>query len=147
MADKTPIKTEPKPQGLQSDGSFFFDLELVTIPVKLRKDGKNINCELRELLGDDRDKYLSVIAGKTKTNSEGKPQGIKNFDGIQSSVLKRALFNLDKDAFFTEAEINAFPNRVLDPMVDWVLETSRLGEEAEEKAKNETDGKTTNGDD
>ena len=126
------VKVTPREQGLSEEGGFYFDLALVSIPVKLKQaDDTTKDYELRELDGTSRDKYMNLIAGKTRVNpNTGQPIGVKSFDGLQSGILCKALFDIAEDRFASEAEVNAFPNRVLDPLCDWVLEASGMNDKA-----------------
>lgn len=145
--DKTQVKVTPREQGRLEDGGFYFDLALTSVPVKLKQaDNSTKDYELRELDGQSRDKYMNLIAGKTRVNpNTGQPIGVKSFDGLQSGILCKALFDIAEDRYASEAEVNAFPNRVIDPLCDWVLEASGMndksGEPGNDKgAQNETDG-------
>lgn len=146
--NETQAKVVSREDGIQSDGSFHFNLELVEIPVSLRTaDGVNKTYGLREFTGKQRDAFVNLISSKTRIGSDGKPAGIKNVDGMQASILTRTLFDKTEDRFVTVEEVDNMPQRVLDKLCDWVLEKSGLDDKSKDKAKNDDAESTTSGDD
>ncbi len=82
-------------------------LELKTVEVKL--GGKT--CTLVELDGTQRDKY-STDLGKRIVFVEGKAQGFKNFEKLQTSLLKLCLKD-DGGTLIPEATLLSYPSSVL----------------------------------
>ena len=64
-----------------------FTLEVKQIPVEI--DGEAY--VLQELNGRERDKYLNDITARVKIGPDGKPAGMKNFDGMQGNLLVASL--------------------------------------------------------
>ncbi len=130
-------------EGFGNDG-FFFKLELASMDGKLQKnDGTVVNVRVFELSGKKRDAWMNKLVGLTKVDpSTGKAIGLKRVDGIQTGVLKDALFNLDDETYFSEAELNGFPNRVLEKLGNWVIDKSGLdgGDKGNDEAENVTNG-------
>ena len=84
-------------------------LVLKEVPVKItHSDGTVHDYKLKELIGKDRDSYLTSMAGNMKYDEKGKPAGFKSFQGLNSSLLCRTLYN-DKDKLVSEELINEFP--------------------------------------
>lgn len=68
-------------------------LKIKTVPVVLEKpDGGNDNLELREMTAGQRDKYLDMLGERVRIDAQGKPAGIKKFDGMRSELLSLCLY-------------------------------------------------------
>lgn len=64
-----------------------------TVDVIIEDDGTEKRYQLRELNGRERNKYLNQMSGRVKMGPTGKVVGIKSFDGFQSDLLVRCLFD------------------------------------------------------
>lgn len=129
-----------------------FTLERQEVPVKLKdpKTGTVHNYVLVELDGNGRDKYLNNLGGRIRTKTDGSPAGVKNFDGLQSNLVARALFRIEggteqEDGTIiggtresvSEATIQSWPSRVQSALFDRVKAISGLDDEADKKAGND----------
>ena len=95
---------------------------------------------LVELNGKGRDAYLNGLSNRMRTTPTGQPSGIKNFDGLHADLISRCLFKIGEDGGRTQVKpetIQGWPARVAAGLFDRAKEISGLGEDAEEKAKND----------
>jgi len=145
---KTPAKSKEKlPEGEKLaakqeglvDGEFHFTLKLETIFVNLEgTDGAMHRWQLQELTGENRDKYMNIIAGKVKYNAKtGKQAGLSSVDGLQSGLLKDAMWHTKEERKPTDEEMAKWPNRVLEALGEWVVEKSGLGDGEDEKGNDD----------
>ena len=112
-----------------------FDLDFKKIPVGIGGE----DYVLVELDGRERDKYLNTLTGRLKTGTDGKSQGVKNFEGLQSSLLSKSLKKIvdGMEVGVTEIIIQGWPARVQATLYDEARELSALGDE---KKKKDADG-------
>lgn len=86
---------------------------------------------LVELDGKDRDKYLNSVGARLR--SEGKTQSVKNFEGLQASLVTASLRKQASDGAFTElvpiATIQSWPARVVKTLFDAARELSALDDD------------------
>ncbi len=78
----------------QTNGEGVLKISLVrkTLPVLVTdENGGEKEYTLRELTGKERNKYLNQMTNRVKMGPNGKPAGIKTFDGFQSDLLCRSL--------------------------------------------------------
>jgi hypothetical protein len=113
-------------------------LELKSISVVLEGDnGADQKCTLKELTGKERNKYLTKMTGRIKTDPRtGKPTTLKTFDGFQADLLTRCFYN-EEDILFTEDEIEALPSSTQQMLFDKAQELSGLNIDAKENEKND----------
>ena len=114
---------------------FTLDLEEQSVVVK-RKDGVAKTYTLRELTGRQKGLYLNTMSNRLSVSEDGKVTGIKNFEGLESSLLSKCLFN-EENKPVTDAELQEFPARVLRKLFDAAQILSGLNSEGVEKAKND----------
>ena len=90
---------------------------------------------LTELSGKERDDYLNDVGNRMRTNSEGKPSGIKNFSGMQGFLISLSLKCMEtgEPVPVKMEEIQKWPTRLVSTLFDKAKELSALGEEEEEK--------------
>jgi len=88
---------------------------------------------LRELDGKERDRYLNSLGNRMKTSPNG-GQSLKNFDGLQASLITASLFKLEggERVAVKEATVQAWPARVLTGLFNAAKELSALGDEEDE---------------
>lgn len=89
---------------------------------------------LVELSGEERDSYLNDIGNRMKTEN-GKPAGIKNFNGMQAFLVSLSLKCMEtgKPAPVKQEEIQKWPARLVSKLFDKAKELSALDEGDEEK--------------
>lgn len=116
-----------------------FNLELAEETVILRdKDGKEQTILVKELTGDQRDKWMTITAKKLRTDKAGN-NTLSSFDGIQSSLISLGCFYQggDRDGEnVTFDEANNWPARVNKAVFDMIQRMSGLDSEALETEGN-----------
>lgn len=50
---------------------------------------------VREMMGVDRDLYMTFMSGKFRVDERGKVVGMKDFNGLQSDLIRRCLYGPD----------------------------------------------------
>ncbi len=90
-----------------------FTLSSQTIPVVIKTgDGKILNLELREMTAAQRDKHLDSVSSRMAYDADGKPTGIKKFEGMQADLLVLCLWRSDGNGVLKE-EIQKWPAAVV----------------------------------
>lgn len=102
---------------------------------------------LVELDGFGRDKYLNNLGNRVRITKEGHTAGIKNFDGMEASLVAECLKKIDADGTRKDvsmAVIQKWPSRVISALHDAAKELSLLeaskkedGDDGEEEEKND----------
>jgi len=111
-----------------------FTLKRKEVEVEIEhEDGVVHVYTIRELSGTGRDSYLSSMAGKFKFDENGKPSGVKDFNGLQASLLARCLFR--DEALVPEKVIQEFPSSTVEGLFDVAQEVSALSKIGEQAAK------------
>lgn len=71
-----------------------FTLKATSVPVSITaEDGKTTEYQLQEMDAASRDHYLDQLSGRMRFDNEGKPAGVKRFEGMQSELLSACLFD------------------------------------------------------
>lgn len=114
-----------------------FTLATQTIPVVIKTtDGKILNLELREMTAAQRDKHLDSVSSRMSFDADGKPVGIKKFDGMQADLLVLCLWRTDGNGVSTE-EIQKWPAAVVSQIHAKAQEMNHLAKaEEDEPEKN-----------
>lgn len=114
-----------------------FSLELAEIEITLtEKNGDVIKAYLRELVGTERDAYLTGLGNRMKYKG-GEVSGFTTFEGHQANLLVLCLYENETDKRFAFKRIQAFPAKVQETLFKMAQEMSGLDLKAEEKAKND----------
>lgn len=121
---------------MSTTGVLEFSLELKSQTVKLGDEMYTV----RELDGAERGKYLDSVSSRVKTNAQGKPVGMTTFEGLETSLLKRCLY--DKNLVLVpEKDMARWPASTLSHLFDIASDMSGLNEAAkkrmQEDAKND----------
>ena len=91
-----------------------FKTKLQSRPVVLEaEDGAQSQYELREMTVAERDKYLNTVSSRMRFDANGKPCGIRNFDGMHADLLTRCMFKMNPDGSstpVTKKEVDAWPS-------------------------------------
>ena len=112
---------DPKNENLE------FSLERIEKPVTI--GGKAY--VLRELDGKQRDTYLNGLSQRVRI-VDGKPAGLKSFDGLQASLLALCLYeNIAGGEPVPAATIQAWPATVVTRLYEVAREMNGLDEEEE----------------
>ena len=113
-----------------------FSLELTEQPVSLKaKDGVVKKYVLREMTAKQRGAYLNSIQDRV-TVVDGKVTGIKDFDGLEASLLAKCLYT-EEGKLVGISDLNEFPGRVLKKLFEAAQILSGLNEEGAKQAKND----------
>jgi hypothetical protein len=133
-------ETQVEPEKKESDlpESLEFSLDRRTIPVTLKdsKTGTSRTYTLRELDGTERDRYLNLLAARTKVGKDGKPQGIKDFKDLQADLVSKSLLDDNGENVPTNM-IQKWPVSVQAKLFKMAQKLSALEDESEKEAKND----------
>lgn len=99
-------------------------------------DGVEKAYKLREMLGKDRDTYLTRMGDKVRYNANGKVTGIKSFDGLQASLLEKCLYD-ENDHLVSLTDIQNFPTKTQNELFKLAQELNGLNQKAENESKND----------
>jgi hypothetical protein len=125
-----------------------FDLERKIVKVNLRdpKSGETKTYALQEMDGTLRDEYLNAVKSKLVQSADGKTSRVTDFKGLQGSLLAKSLFlsTFDGDKLVSISSepvsldfIQALPASCQAALLKKAKDLSGLGEDAEDKAKND----------
>lgn len=115
-----------------------FTLEREEIPVVIDSQ----EYVLQELDGSERDRYLNGLTNRMRVNNKGDLAGIKNFDGLQASLVAasiRLVDGLERKPVLLKT-VQGWPAKVVKQLFDAARELSGLDDEDEkdkEKTNNE----------
>jgi hypothetical protein len=112
-----------------------FSIDFEEIPVNITgKDGVEKKYVLRELTGKQRGLYLNNMSNRMIV-SDGKIVGIKDFEGLEASLICKSLFD-EENKPVPIGEIQEFPGRVIKQLFAAAQKLSGLNEEGIVEAKN-----------
>ena len=115
-----------------------FDIELKEQPVELvSPDGTKKDYLLKEMDGRGRDKYMNQLQ-LNMVMKDGKPQGLKNYEGLYAELLTKTLFDKESGKFASKEFIQGLPARVSSKLFTAAQTLNALNEtpETEEAVKN-----------
>lgn len=98
-------------------------------------DGVERAYKLREMLGKDRDLYLTRMGDKVRYNENGRVVGIKSFDGLQAALLEKCLYD-ENDHLVSVTDIQNFPTKTQNELFKLAQELNGLNQKAEDESKN-----------
>jgi hypothetical protein len=116
-----------------------FDIELKEQPVELvNPDGTKKEYILKEMDGRGRDKYMNQLQSNM-VMKDGKPQGLKDYEGMHSSLLVRTLFDKESGKAASKEFIQGLPARVTAALFGASQTLNALSDspETEEAVKND----------
>ncbi len=103
-----------------------FSLKSNVVPVTLDAgDGSARDLEMREMSASARDRYLDCLSSRMRYDGDGKPAGIKKFDGMQAELLSLCLFAPDGKRV-TEGDIQLWPASVVSDLYKAAQEMNHL---------------------
>lgn len=101
-------------------------------PITLkRKDGTPWECELREMSGETRDRFLNTQ--KRVTNS--RTQEITDFKDIQTNLIAFGLYDKETEKLVPREQIQKFPAKTQGALYRALVRLNALNEEAQKKLK------------
>src|SRR6185503_6977958 len=109
--------------------SLKFSLKSGMVPVTLEVDGAVVEMELREMTAAARDSYLDRLSSRMKFDNEGKPAGVKKFEGMQSELIGACLFRQESGKAVTSQEIQGWPASVVSDIYKAAQELNHLNVE------------------
>ena len=113
-----------------------FSVKLKLVPVEIEDiDGVTKQFTLRELNGQQRDSFFNSM-GKKINIVNGQPQGLKNYDGFQSSLLCMCLLD-ENDELVSKEKLQAFPAHVLNELWKAAQKLSGIEDEKADEIKND----------
>jgi len=94
---------------------------------------------LIELDGKERDKYLNVLGGRLRHGPDGKAGGVKDFDGLQASLIAASLCKVvgSERVPVKQHIIQSWPARVVSGLFEAARDLSALDEKEKDEAKND----------
>src|SRR5690606_1747028 len=105
---------------------------------KLRsEDGTIRSYTVRELSGKERDEYLTETSKRFRTDQSGKAIGVRDFDGLQSSLLVRCMTDDETNKLVTVNFLAGLPARIQEDLYERARKISKLNKEAKAEAKND----------
>jgi len=118
-----------------SSETLSFDLEREERPVTIGGEA----YVLIELDGKERDKYLNVLGGRLRHGADGKPGGVRNFDGLQASLIAASLRKVDGEEKKPVPlnTIQGWPARVVTGLFEAARDLSALDEKEKDEGKND----------
>lgn len=109
--------------------SLKFSLKTSTVPVTLEANGKVVDYELREMTAAARDTYLDSLGERLRVDKDGKPAGIKKFEGMQADLLTRCLFSTQQNKTVSRDEVQGWPSSVVSALFKEAQKINLLNEE------------------
>jgi len=108
-------------------------VDLKQLPVVLQDSaGVERQCMLKELIGRDRNGYLSKLTARMKVDKNGKATGVKSFDGFQADLLTLCFYD-ENNELFSKEDIEELPSSTQQMLFDKAQELSGLNIEAGEQ--------------
>lgn len=118
-----------------------YSLEYKEVPIQLEhKDGQVKDYVLREFSGSVREQQLTETGNRTKMDGDGNVVGMTTFDGFETGLIARCLFEVTGDGQTKKVSLNdikLFPATVQEKLADTCREICGLNKGAEDDAKNE----------
>lgn len=94
-----------------------------------------VDAEVFEMVAAERDRYLDKLTSRMRLDTNGQPQGVKKFEGLQSELLSRCLRKANGGGVFTEAEIQTWPASAVTQLFQAAQRINRLGNMDGEKTE------------
>jgi len=119
-----------------------FDLAFKECKVEFRDPATNAKTKyiLREFAGGEREKHMSDTGKRISIGADGTPSGMKNFEGYESGLIARCLFEITAsgERRVDIKTIQAFPSSIQEALAKKARLLCGLeDEESEDEAKND----------
>ena len=118
--------------------SFSLKLEELSINIT-DAEGTEQVYTIRELTGEQRDRYLNTIGGRMKFNSAGKMAGLNNYKDLQSGFLALCIYD-NENKLVPVKTLQSWPASVLEEIFKIAQKLSGMDkgiEEDDDETKNE----------
>lgn len=100
------------------------------------ENGTDHDFWLLEMVGSQRDHYLSGQATKLKFNDKGQPVGVTDVNGSQTGLIAKCLYKDEKGKEpVPEKEIVQFPGEAIDTLFVACRKLNALDKKSEEEEK------------
>lgn len=109
-----------------------FKEEVVTLK---DKSGNTTEFKIREMSGALRDKWMNTMGSRLKSDVNGKPVGMRDFTGIQSSLIALCLFDSAGNSV-PETTIAAWPASAQKMLFEICQKINGMDEASAEAEKN-----------
>ncbi len=107
---------------------FILKSNAVPVTLLLEEGAVEMELEMREMSALARDSYLDRLSSRMRYDNDGKPAGIKKFEGMQAELLSSCLFRKDGKAVI-HSEIQAWPASVVSDLFKAAQEMNHLSQE------------------
>jgi len=108
-----------------------FNLVSTVVPVTLQNGETFVEYELREMRAADRDTYLDTVSDRLRLDANGKPAGIKKFDGMQADLVSRCLFSKADGKPVKRDIIQGWPSSVVQGLYSEAQKLNKLNVDEE----------------
>ncbi len=124
---------EPPPLRKKTMSENSYKLKSAATPITLEKeDGTVLEITMKEMDAASRDRYLDELSTRMRFDAEGRPAGIKKFEGMQADLLALCLFNPDGKGVI-KMEIQKWPASVVSDLFKKAQAMNHLTQETEIK--------------
>jgi hypothetical protein len=106
--------------------SLKFNLATGVVPVVLTEGQKTINCEIREMKAATRDAYLDTVGDRLRLGPDGKPIGVKKFEGMQADLLTRCVFIEGSEVPIAKDVVQGWPASVVTSLYEEAQKLNQL---------------------
>lgn len=139
-ADEQETPVEPQPVGKAVDDEPLV-LKVRTVRKRKQVEVEDENGEVQamvlvEMTGIEKGKYLNSMGSRTKYDGNGKPVGVRDFTGLEASLISKCLYTESDNKPVPEATINKWPVSVQDVLMKVCLKMNAMDEASREKEKN-----------
>jgi hypothetical protein len=114
--------------------------------IRLQRKQKNVTIEdengvvrpyvVREMMGNIRDQWLNTMAERMKLDKSGTPVGVKEFKGLQTSLICRCLYD-QNGKLIPETTIANWPASAQKALFEMCQKLSGLDDSAKDKEAQE----------
>lgn len=131
--DESQAKVEKLPVPIEDEfAEIVCTTDLSERPVKI--DGGDY--VIRELLGKAKGKWMTKMGPRMKMDHRGQPVGVKNFEGLQASLICLCMFEKVSGTAVTEEIIENWPAKVQDKLFLACQKINGMTTQSAEAAKN-----------
>jgi hypothetical protein len=100
------------------------------------EDGKKTNMLLREMTGTEKGKYMASMGNRAKFDQKGNPIGLRNYDGLEASLISKCLYDVATGKLVDEKVINGWPISVQQGLMKACVKMNAMDDDSREKEKN-----------
>lgn len=118
---------------MENQDPLIFTLDRAERPVTI----SNEDYVLIELDGKERDRYLNGLAKRIRTSPDGKSQTVKEFDGLQGSLIVASLRKVTPEGLrpVDIKTVQTWPARVVKGLFQAAKDLSALNDDEDENSE------------